>query len=384
MKSRSGSSIRNKGTDADSPTADQLQSETVLKSDAFFRAITQNSTDVVVVVDKTGTISYANSALKRSLGYDLDEVIGIDAFYFIVPDERSRALRDFADSIMTKGELIPNAFHLQHKDGSKRLFEGIGTNLLSNPNVRGFVMNIRDVTDREKLREMEARTEKLASLELLIAGLAHELRNPLGIISSCVQLCLDTMKLSSRVKKNMEIIYRNSQRAAKLIHDLLNFARPFQLVLEEADINKILMRTLDQARLEKPDHASSVELDLDPELPSVTVDRGKMGQVFLNLILNAMDAVEENGRIAIRSHRYGRDSGSIEIEIADNGIGVPDDIRNRVFDPFFTTKEKGSGLGLSIAETIVRQHNGTIEFESESQGGTTVTVRLPSFPPSRE
>ena len=329
----------------------------------------------IVLFNLKAEVVYANPAAHAMWGYEGDgEVLGRHvADFFIAPEPIEKVI-----SRVRRGKSWTGRGKGLRRDDTR--FEvQVTANVVKdeNGNPLCFMASALDVTDQEKMREMEIRTEKLESLEMLTAGLAHELRNPLAVISSCAQLCLETMKLPIRVEQNMQVIYRNSGRASQLIHDLLSFARPSQLVQRRLDLNGILVRMLELARLEKPQVAVLVETALDPRLPPVLGDGEKMGQVFLNLILNAMDALATEGRIEIWT-RFRQEDETVEVSIADNGHGIADEIRSRVFDPFFTTKEKGTGLGLSIVHTIVQQHSGKVELKPRPGGGTIASVRIPS------
>lgn len=238
-----------------------------------------------------------------------------------------------------------------------------------------ITVSFADITDRQEMREIIRRSEKLSSLGLLSAGLAHELRNLLAVISSCAQFCVDTMNLPRLATENLQMIYRNSQRANILINDLLQFAGPSDLERTSININEIVTRIWQMAKLEKHSFQISFETQLEGGLPDIIGDEDKLGQVFFNLFQNAIEGVSKNGSIKV-STRFIAEKKLVDITIIDDGYGVPAEYYYRVFDPFFTTKDGGSGLGLSICHSIVRQHKGTITVEG-AECGTKVSVRLP-------
>ncbi len=233
-----------------------------------------------------------------------------------------------------------------------------------------------EIEERKQAEEGMARSEKFASLSQLSAGLAHELRNPLAVISSCSQFCLENNELKRLVRENFQIIYRNSQRANHLIEGLLAFARPGSLELEEVDVNELLSRMMQMAELESDRFGITVVKRLSEQIPKIMGDKGKLSQLFLNLIQNAIQAVSRKGKIVLESRIPPRD-GTIEVSVVDDGAGIPEEYRSRVFDPFFTTKDGGTGLGLSICHTIVEHHRGSIHIESGEETGTRVSVRFP-------
>ncbi len=210
----------------------------------------------------------------------------------------------------------------------------------------------------------------------MAAGLAHELRNPLAVISSCAQFCIDTVKLDRILKENFQVIFRNSQRANHLIKDLLNFARPPEFQWQAIDINPIIRHMLKMARLEKSTSRIHFVKKFQNDLPKFEADKEKLGQVILNLIQNAVHAIKGNGAVTISSSFDSRQK-QIWIVVKDTGPGIPDDYRHRIFDPFFTTKDRGTGLGLSICHTLVQQHGGNIFVTCPETGGTEMAVVLP-------
>lgn len=234
-----------------------------------------------------------------------------------------------------------------------------------------------DITKQKMAEDLMMRTEKLSSLGQLSAGLAHELRNPLAVVSSCSQFCMENLKLDPKVHENLQVIHRNSQRASKLISELLAFARPDQLEEEDVDINEILTNVLRMTRLEVDPGRVAFVQRLSGKLPKVKGDKEKLSQVFLNLVQNAIHAVSGNGTIIIES-QFLKSNHLLEINVIDDGPGIPEEYRKQVFDPFFTTKDGGTGLGLSICYSIVEKHMGTICLEPVEDGGTCIRVRLPA------
>ena len=172
------------------------------------------------------------------------------------------------------------------------------------------------------------------------------------------------------------MIYRNSQRANKLINDLLEFARPSYLERRLVDVNDVVTSMLHMARLDSPPFRASIVEQLDKGLPQIMGDAEKLGQVFLNLFLNASQAASNRGKVMVQTHFLAPEK-LVQVNVIDDGPGIPEEYRHRVFDPFFTTKDGGTGLGLSICHSIVRQHKGSVTIESGNGYGTRVSVRLP-------
>ncbi|MDY7032882.1 MAG: PAS domain S-box protein [Thermodesulfobacteriota bacterium] len=329
----------------------------------------------VLIDDRTGRLRQPNREMLRVMGYSREE---LEQLHFIeIVDHEDREKVENARRMKLKekdGASITYNCWVRTKKGEKRLLNVTELQLTS---IRGTFLSAIDLTELEKMKELMTRSEKLSSLGQLAAGLAHELRNPLAVISSCSQFCLDGMDLTRLLSENLQMIYRSSQRANKLIQNLLEFARPSSLEWKNVDINQVITKTWNIAKIHMPPvHISFVE-QLDENLPKIVGDNEKLSQVFLNLFLNAIQAISNEGVIGVHTH-FLSEKNMVEVEIIDNGSGIPEDYRHMIFDPFFTTKDKGIGLGLSICHSIVEQHNGTITMESKSQCGTTVSVGLPA------
>jgi two-component system NtrC family sensor kinase len=235
----------------------------------------------------------------------------------------------------------------------------------------------------EELVAMQARvaqSERLASLGMLAAGVAHEVNNPLGGILALTCLTAEDMRDNDPNRENLEEVIRQTERCRDIVKGLLEFSRQSKSNSELVDLNKVLEDTLSLVAKQALFFNISVERDLQPDLPSVMADRSQFQQVFMNILMNAVQAMEERGAIAARS-RYLAAENCVEVSISDTGCGIPPEQINRIFDPFFSTKAsgQGTGLGLSIAYGIVTTHRGTISVQSEVGEGSTFTIRMPKW-----
>ncbi len=233
----------------------------------------------------------------------------------------------------------------------------------------------------EELVAMQARvaqSERLASLGLLAAGVAHEINNPLGAILSLTALTLEDTPPSDPNRENLVEVVKQSERCRGIVKGLLDFSRQSKGNMEPLDLNALVNDTLSLIGRQSLFFNIKIVKDLDPELPAVTGDRSQFQQVFMNLLINAVQAMDEKGTITIVT--LGDSEQFVEVRIADTGRGIPPDMIDKIFDPFFTTKESrhGTGLGLSIAYGIVTTHRGTISVQSETGKGSTFTIRLPA------
>jgi signal transduction histidine kinase len=260
----------------------------------------------------------------------------------------------------------------------RRLLVNLGSTPLrdSHADVVGSLVIVEDISTRVQLEEQLQISEKMASIGLLAAGVAHEVNTPLTGISSFTQMLLESAQPDDPSTHVLEKIERQTFRAAKIVNGLLNLARPAQVDSGPCDINAVVNDVL--SLLEHQFRTGSIQLrkELAAVPPVVQGIEHKLQQVFLNLFLNARDAMPKGGWLTIvtRSERAGA-----VVEVADTGSGIPAEQLSRIYDPFFTTKEigKGTGLGLSITYGIVQEHGGSIACDSQVGQGTRFSIRLP-------
>lgn len=234
----------------------------------------------------------------------------------------------------------------------------------------------------EELVKMQARvaqSERLASVGVLAAGVAHEINNPLGGVLALTSLTLEDMPADDPNRENLEEVVRQTRRCSEIVRHLLEFSRQHAVSAEEVDVNEVLEKTLALLERQSIFFNITVAKDLAPDLPRIMADRSQLQQVFMNILMNAVQAMDERGTITLAS-RYDRERDRVELSFRDTGCGIPADRIDRIFDPFFTTNRtgQGTGLGLSIAYGIVTRHHGSIGVASEVGQGTTFTIRLPA------
>jgi signal transduction histidine kinase len=234
---------------------------------------------------------------------------------------------------------------------------------------------------RERTAALErelARSERLSSLGQMAAGLAHEIKNPLGSIQGAAEILGDDAPAGSKERDLFDVLRKESRRLGAVVDDFLGFARPRPLQLAPLDVARSIERASTQMALDASARRIEIQRDVAHDLPSISADAEQLHQVLLNLLLNAIAASRDGGSIVIGARMVTHDGRrAVAVSVEDRGSGIPADALARVFDPFFTTKENGTGLGLSISHTIVRDHGGSIDIESAPGAGTTVTVILP-------
>ncbi|MDI6688683.1 MAG: PAS domain S-box protein [Desulfobacterales bacterium] len=324
--------------------------------------------------DLKGKLTKVNNSFLKLWGYgNNDEILGKPVITFM---QEESEVAELFKALHENGGWIGEMIGI--KKNSSLFDTQVSASMVKDVNGNPVCMmaSFIDITERKKFAEVMMRSDKLSSLGQLSAGLAHELKNPLAVISSCAQFCMDNMELDPSLDENLHVIFRNSQRASKLINDLLAFARPSILEWKEVDVNEVITNMLSMARLETAPYRIDFKRNLKKGLPKITGDREKLGQIFLNLIMNAIQAVSRKGTVILQTNFLAHQN-QVEVNIIDDGPGIPEDYRKSIFDPFFTTKDMGTGLGLSICHSIIEQHKGSIIAEDAEGRGTRITVKLP-------
>ncbi len=240
----------------------------------------------------------------------------------------------------------------------------------------GRLIIFDDVTDRDELERQLVQADKLSSIGLLAAGVAHEVNTPLAVISTYAQMLAKQISGDDQKSKLLDKIAKQTFRASEIVNSLLSFSRTSPTEFVEVDVNRVIQDTLSLIDHQLQKSSIEVNLNLEPSLTVVKGNSGKLQQVFLNLFLNARDAMESGGTLAIRTWS---EEGSARIQVSDSGQGIAPEHLARIYDPFFTTKaaRKGTGLGLAVTYGIIREHGGTIEAESRPGAGSRFHLELP-------
>jgi PAS domain S-box-containing protein len=469
--------------------------EALEASERTFRALTEHALDVVTVLDSHGVIRYESPAVERMVGYRPEELVGTHAVDYVHPADAPAVLKELSAGIATPGATARVEFRFRHKDGSWRVFESVGRNLLADPSVAGIIVNSRDITDRrlaeQALRESSRRitsilesitdgfftldarerftyvnrkaeqllrknreellgrgiwevyadavgsafsvefrramaeqvavsfeefyppldmwlevraypspdglsvyfrdatdrrraderlrqAEKLTTLGELISGVAHELNNPLTVVTGFARILEGAADVPERVKRRLGQIDAQAQRAAKIVKNLLTFARRQPPQWSRVRLGDLVDQALDLLAYALRVNNVAVTKDFAADAPEITADPDQLLQVILNIVQNAMQAMAgaERRRVSIRIAPF---NAHVRLAFEDTGPGIPRHALERVFDPFFTTKPpgQGTGLGLSICYGIVKAHGGEIFAENPPGGGARFVIELP-------
>ena len=318
-----------------------------------------------------------NNAAERLLGLRASVIVGRSV------DEVLHAAPDLAAwlRLALAGERLIQETELElTADGGRRVTVRASASELRDETGRsdGLVVLLRDTTEVSRLELQLRRTDKLAALGTLAAGVAHEVKNPLHALTLNLHLLQAELAAPEpaavEVKEYFDILRSEIDRIHRIVENFLRFSKPSIPEITSLNPHALLERVLSLTAFEAADHGVRIVTQFDPTLDSLLGDDGQLSQVFLNIVINALQAMPSGGTLMVTTRRG---VGWAEIAVTDSGEGIPREILPHVFDPYFTTRPRGVGLGLAIAHRIVEGHQGTIDVESEAGRGTTMIVRLP-------
>src|SRR3984893_13677785 len=241
----------------------------------------------------------------------------------------------------------------------------------------GRLVIFDDITDRAELERRLVQADKLSSIGLLAAGVAHEVNTPRAVISTYAQMLAKQVADDEQKSKLLEKIAKQTFRASEIVNSLLNFSRTSTTEFGEVSVNRVIQETLSLLEHQMQKAGLEVRTALDTTAPSIAGNPGKLQQVFLNLFINARDAITSGGVLEVKTSH--EDDGSVQIDVLDSGHGIDPEHIHRIYDPFFTTKgaRKGTGLGLSVTYGIIQEHGGAIKVFSRPGGGTRFHLEFP-------
>jgi two-component system NtrC family sensor kinase len=349
--------------------------ETLARSEARYRHLVESASDAIVTLDANGRFTTVNHAAENISGYRREELVGQWFAPMLPDDDLPKALGHFQQALSGETGLFESQFY--RKDGEVRT---ISITYSTPQKDEEVLCLIRDVTDQKMLQEQLIQSEKMSAIGQLVSGVAHELNNPLAGISAFAQLLLAEKRFPPDQRTAAETIYSEARRASRIVQNLLTFARQHKAEKVPTAINQVLDDTLELRGYELRVRGIDVRREYDDAIADTMADAHQLQQVFLNLITNAEQAMEQRDghhhRLTVRTRRNG---DAIRIEVEDTGGGIPANLIERIFNPFFTTKPTGSGtgLGLSISLGIVREHEGRIWAENVASSGARFIVELP-------
>ncbi len=356
------------------------------KDRSLYMRVLENMEEAVIAIDDAELIVLFNPAAQICTGYSERQALQrplADLF-----GSSAELLRLVRAALQSGRSITSHEDILLHRPLAAPLPVGLSASPLftRKGEQEGVVVILRDHSQIRELEETVRQADRLAMLGTLAAGLAHEIKNPLGGIKGAAQLLNLELPPENPLREYTRVMTREVNRVNDLIEELLDLTRPRPTQLSEVNLSRILA---DQVLLQKeshPDKQISYQMQLDPSIPPIRGDETLITRLFLNLLKNAGEAIEGAGTIIITSRIAGqylfnkpgeRPVPMVMVEIQDNGPGIPPDELDRIFTPFFTTKTKGCGLGLAICQKIINEHQGSLRVASQLDQGTTFTVTLP-------
>lgn len=360
------------------------------RREKHFRALTENSLDVVTILDARARFLYNSSSVRSVLGVGPAELQGKCAFDLIHPDDLPTLQAAFMKGLQHPESSVTLSFRIRRNDGAWRYLEAVGQSRLGDPDIRGVVVNSRDITEQKQLEEQLRQAQKMEAIGQLAGGVAHDFNNILMVINGYAAL-LASANLPESAAHSAREIQKAADRAARLTRQLLAFSRRQLMQLSCLDLNEIvgnLSRMLGRILGEN----IRLQINPAPRPAYVRADAGMIEQVLMNLAVNARDAMPGGGSLRIWIEfspkspwpsdppEAGAAAEMVCLTVSDSGTGIAPEHLPRLFEPFFTTKEagKGTGLGLATVYGIIKQHQGAIDVESEPGRGARFRVWLPA------
>jgi PAS domain S-box-containing protein len=370
-----GKLIRYQGTLVDVTERRKLERQ-LLQQEEFRRHLLESFPDLILVVDLQERYTFVSSRVHDLLGYQPEDLLGKR---ISETEDHSPELAALYHDVASSNRIFGAAeYSARHRDGSWRTMRASASQLFdADSKLGGVIVSVRDITTEKKLEHQIVQSERLAAMGAMIGGVAHELNNPLTSILGVSELLQDS-QTTDAARKQIGILQQQARRAAEIVHNLTYFSRPPAPGKTPVNLGEIVERTLNLHAYSLRKNSITVDFLREPGLPYVEADPHQLMQVFLNLILNAEQAIRDardRGTIRIR---LGNTGDSVWASFHDDGPGIPGNILASIFDPFYTTKRpgRGTGLGLSICKAVMKEHNGTIEAANAPGGGAVFTVTL--------
>ncbi len=344
-------------------------------SEKKFRTILDTATDAILSIDENHKIVLFNNAAQQIFRYSRSEVLGKNLNRLIPQQygDHFRFVKRFLEEKTPKimGKTLPL---IALRKGGEEFPIELGLSYYEMKGDITFTAIIRDVSAQKQLEKSLLQSERLAAVGQTVAHVAHEIKNPLMIIGGFSHQIKKSLMEEKSIQK-IDMILDEVSRLEKMVADIGDFTKEYTLMKRPADINSVLGDVLKLMGEIYPSEKCSFTVGLSPDLKEINCDPDKLKQVFINIIANGIEAMEDGGTITISTGEWSR---GVEVRISDEGIGICEEDLDHIFEPFYTTRERGSGLGLSISYKIVAAHKGELSAESMLGQGTTFVIRLPA------
>jgi PAS domain S-box-containing protein len=371
----SGSVIRYQGTLVDITEKRKMEQQ-LAQQEEFRKRLLESFPDLILVVDLQERYTFVSSRAQDLLGYTPGDMLGKK----ISDLDHSPELASLYHTVVSGKEVFASAeYGARHRDGTWRTMRASGSQLVdAEGKINGVIISVRDITLERKLEQQVVQSERLAAMGAMIGGVAHELNNPLTSILGVSELLQDS-ETNETARKQLAMLQQQARRAAEIVQNLTYFSRPPAPGKSKINVSEVVDRTLNLHAYSLRKNNITVDFLKEAGVPHALGDPHQLMQVFLNLIVNAEQAIREVREKGTLRIRLGRNDSAVWVSFHDDGPGIPKENLRSIFDPFYTTKRpgRGTGLGLSICKSVMKEHSGSVEAGNAPDGGAVFTVTLP-------
>ncbi|MEH7238175.1 ATP-binding protein [Bacillus sp. JJ1562] len=352
---------------------DRKKAEKALhESENKYRLIAENMTDLIILFDSQGKCIYASPSHESVLGYPPEYFLNQNTLHLIHPNDSSLIINGFEEVNKTKAPMRVES-RLLHSGNGWKLFDCTATPVLDEDDEVEHIMVVaKDITEKRRAEELLWKSEKLSLVGELAAGVAHEIRNPLTSIKGFIQL----FQQGVRKEEYFDVVLSELNRVEEIIKEFLSLAKPQEAQLKPVNIPSLLKEIDTLMKSEATLKNVEIIIEIDQDIPLVMCDANQVKQVLLNLCKNSIEATDANKKGLLKITAHIEDNNQLCIQVIDNGVGISEERLKRLGEPFYSNKEKGTGLGLMLCFRIIKEHKGTITFDSLENQGTTVKIRL--------
>ena len=372
----SGNIIRYQGTLVDLTEKRKMERQ-LEQQEGFRQRLLESFPDLILVVDLEERYTFVSSRSRDLLGYRPEDMLGKKISDL---EDHSPDLASLYRTIVSGHQAFgASEYGARHRDGSWRTMRAAGSQLSeAEGKINGVIISVRDITIERKLEQQVVQSERLAAMGAMIGGVAHELNNPLTSILGVSELLQDN-ETNETSRKQLAMLQQQARRAAEIVQNLTYFSRPPAPGKSKINLTEVVERTLNLHAYSLRKNNITVDFLKEAGVPYALGDPHQLMQVFLNLIVNAEQAIREARDKGTLRIRLGKGDGTVWVSFHDDGPGIPKESLPSIFDPFYTTKRpgRGTGLGLSICKSVMKEHNGSVEAANSPDGGAVFTVTLP-------
>jgi PAS domain S-box-containing protein len=381
VRDSTGKVIRYQGALMDI-TGSRVMERRLHQQQEFARRLIDSFPDLIFVLDNAANYTFVSPRVVDILGVEPEEIRAKELGVRTHPEDRQTLVGMYHEILAGRQSFASVEVRVRNKAGEWRKLRCHFSPLFDEMDkIDGVIISGRDVTDLKRLEEQLIQAEKLAAMGQMLAGVAHELNNPLTAILGVTELLRERQGADETTQRQLELTHRQARRAARIVQNLLEFSRPASPQKKPLDVNVLVERTLQLHEHSLRRNQIAVDFETHRPLPQVLGDGNQLIQVLLNLVTNAEQAIREIRESGHIRMRLGHQGGRVVITVQDDGVGILPGALPRIFDPFYTTKRPGggTGLGLSICMSIIREHGGNLDAKALPEGGSIFTLDLPAL-----